>query len=178
MKQTYQRLIAEDSGITWSHLIQHNAARPRAVVSLWLICHDRLATKARLHHLGLLNDEMCGLCNSDAGDINHLVMNCQVTKCIWRDVLHWLKILHQSACWSDEIKWIASITKGKRFMANMVKIAIAETVYDIWRYRNNVVFGTNYNVDITTVTRKIIDTIVIRGWSKPKYRDRIAHLMM
>lgn len=60
----------------------------------------------------------------------------------------------------------------------MLKIAIAETVYGIWMYRNAIVFSSNTNVDTKIVIRKIIETIVIRGWMRLKYRENIALLMM
>lgn len=58
--------------------------------------------------------------------------------------------------------------KGKSIRADLVKLAIAETVYGIWHYRNCVTFGIV--IDGSEIGTKIIDKIVYRGWGKMKLR--------
>lgn len=79
MKQLYGKVIEAERDVNWSHMIQHNAARLSAIVCLWLICHERLATKERLKHLGLLQDDLCSLCNTTVEDLNHLLIKCIIT---------------------------------------------------------------------------------------------------
>ncbi|XP_058734199.1 uncharacterized protein LOC131605929 [Vicia villosa] len=178
MKKLYDQLTKDDTIVQWSHVIQHNGARPRAIVCLWLVCHNRLATKSRLKRLGLLQEETCSLCMEQPEDINHLIIDCKVTRHIWLEVLQWLELHHHPVQWQEEIAWIIHHTKGKSFQSYMLKIAIAETVYGIWKYRNERIFGTNVNVDTNPVVSNIIDSIVVRGWIKVKHRKSIALLMM
>ncbi|XP_058742682.1 uncharacterized protein LOC131615223 [Vicia villosa] len=178
MKKLYDHLLQAEDNVNWSHLIQHNVARPRAIVCLWLVCHNRLATKARLKWLGLMQEDCCSLCNDHIEDINHLFINCRITKHIWNEVLNWLEVNHKSTQWQEELNWIIQHTKGKGLCASILKIAIAETVYGIWMYRNERIFGSYTNEDTTKVVHNIIDAIVYRGWLKDKYRRKIALLMM
>ncbi|XP_058755181.1 uncharacterized protein LOC131628357 [Vicia villosa] len=174
----YDQLAKDDETVDWSHIIQYNAARPRAVVCLWLVYHRRLATKSRLKRLGLLQEDVCSLCNEQEEDIDHLMLNCGVTKHVWPTILDWLEVKHKSGQWQVEKKWVVQNTKGKGYHSYMLKIAIAETVYGLWMYRNKCVFGTDANEDATKIVPRIIDSIVYRGWLKVKYRKRIGLLMM
>ncbi|XP_058771340.1 uncharacterized protein LOC131644745 [Vicia villosa] len=178
MKKLYDHLLNAENNVNWSHIIQHNAARPRVVVCLWLVCHNRMATKVRLKRLGLLQEDCCNLCNEYMEDINHLIINCRITNHIWKEVLKWLEVNHQPTQWQEELNWIIQHTKGKGFYSSIMKIAIAETVYGIWMHRNKRIFGTNASEDTTKVVHKIIDTIVYRGWLKANYRRKLALLMM
>src|SRR3954470_17293875 len=107
---------------------------------------NRLATKARLKRLGLLQAEQCCLCNDATEDLNHLLIECRITSVIWKGILQWLDINHTPTIWQEEIKWIVSQTRGKGFSHDMLKISIAEAVYAVWIYRNAIVFDRN-NVD-------------------------------
>ncbi|XP_058727002.1 uncharacterized protein LOC131598414 [Vicia villosa] len=178
MKLLYDQLAKGDETVDWSHIIQHNAARPRAVVCLWLVYHCRLATKSRLKRLGMLQEDVCGLCNEHVEDIDHLLINCGVTKHVWPAILEWLEVKHKPGLWQVEKKWVVHNTKGKGFHSYMLKIAIAETVYGLWTYRNKCVFDTGAKEDATQIVPRIIDSIVYRGWLKVKYRKKIGLLMM
>ncbi|XP_058726343.1 uncharacterized protein LOC131597679 [Vicia villosa] len=115
MKLLYDQLSKDAETVDWSHIIQHNAARPRAVVCLWLVYHSRLATKSRLKRLGLLQEDSCSLCNEHVEDIDHLLINCSVTKHVWKEVLDWLEVKHKPGQWQEEKKWIVQNTKGKGY---------------------------------------------------------------
>lgn len=43
----------------------------------------------------------------------------------------------------------------------MIKLAIVETVYGIWKYKNNKIF--NKSVNITNIAEKFVEVIVYRG---------------
>ena len=78
--------------------------------------------------------------------------------------------------WNDELEWLISSTKGKGKRHAILKLAAAETLYGIWRYRNDKSFGNT--VDNTKIADNIIDMIVYRGWYSGYLRDHIANLMM
>ncbi|XP_058783000.1 uncharacterized protein LOC131657645 [Vicia villosa] len=178
MKRMYESLVPVVPTVSWSSLIQHNQARPRAVVCLWLACQDRLATKVRLKRIGILQSEFCSFCNEAPEDFNHLLIDCRICSVVWKNVLQWLQVRHTPCNWLEEITWLTSNTRGKGFMQNMLKLSIAETVYGLWIYRNTNIFDRE-NVDNTdSVARKIVDMIVQRGWMKPKHRNKLALLML
>jgi hypothetical protein len=55
-------------------------------------------------------------------------------------------------------------------------MSVSETVYEIWKARNNKIFGET--IEINTLGTKIIDTLVYRGWNNKKLRKYIAILMI
>ncbi|XP_058783429.1 uncharacterized protein LOC131658112 [Vicia villosa] len=178
MKTMYDKLIPDVPTVSWSRLIQHNQERPRAIVSLWLACQDRMATKVRLKRIRLLQNDLCSFCNEAPEDFNHLLIDCRIGSEVWKNVIQWLQVRHTPCNWQEELNWLVNSTRGKGFMQTMIKLSIAETVYGLWIYRNTNIFDRD-KVDSThTVVRKIVDMIVQRGWMKVKYRSKLALLML
>jgi hypothetical protein len=78
--------------------------------------------------------------------------------------------------WGDELCWITQQSKGRGWKAQLLKSVAAEAVYTIWKYRNDVCFGTH--VHNTNIEDDIINTIVYRGWMYPKLRGPLANLLL
>lgn len=55
-------------------------------------------------------------------------------------------------------------------------MAATETIYELWKTRNNKSFGETF--DITKIGKRIIDILVYRGWNNKKLRNYIAILMI
>ncbi|XP_058776555.1 uncharacterized protein LOC131650866 [Vicia villosa] len=176
MKEIYLRLIDDQNRVEWRNLMRNNYARPRALFTLWLSCHSRLPTMDRLSKLGMIQNLQCVLCVNAVESHDHLFFECCFTKNVWAGILNWLGIPHTPLIWRDELKWLISNTKGKGWKHGMLKMALAETLYFVWQYRNRVVFQQKNTSN--TIVNNIIYTIVYRGWMRPKYRIHIANLMM
>ncbi|XP_058752433.1 uncharacterized protein LOC131625603 [Vicia villosa] len=161
--------------VEWRNLLYKNIARPRACFILWLACHEKLATKDRLHRFGMIDNVSCCFC-SGMESLNHLFFECTSTREIWLEVLEWIQICHIPGEWHNERHWIIQHTRGKSAKAAVLKMAITETIYEIWNMRNNKSFGKN--VGNTKIGQKIIDTLIYRGWNNKKVRKYIAILMM
>ncbi|XP_058759686.1 uncharacterized protein LOC131633001 [Vicia villosa] len=176
MMKIYESIMGSNSRTDWYHLMSHNIARPRAKVILWLAIQDRLATKVRLHRLGLLQDMMCSLCLAADENTTHLLFQCSHTVGIWQALLDWLGIKVDTPI---DFHWIKQVTKGKGKHKGLLKATITEIVYGIWMYRNKRIFeGVGTNRDIQHVTKDVIDTIVYRGWLNPTYRKIIVNYLM
>ncbi|KAH1253271.1 putative ribonuclease H protein [Glycine max] len=176
MKQVYMELVEDHNRADWFRLLRYNRARPRANVTLWLSCQNRLATKTRLKNMNMIQCSLCSLCKEQDEDLDHLMFSCRVTKAIWLEVLKWMDIDHTPQMWRDEVRWVMQYTKGKGWKRGILKLAFSEVVYGIWIYRNRVVFE-NDNVN-TSIAQSIMDTIVHRGWHYPKYRAHIATMLV
>lgn len=64
------------------HWIKHfyvNLARPRAKFILWLTCLERLPTKDRLPHFGVITDGKCVFCDAPESS-TRLLFECDITK--------------------------------------------------------------------------------------------------
>jgi hypothetical protein len=97
-------------------------------------------------------------------------------KIIWQKVLQWMNFDHIPLEWDEELRWITRSSKGKGWKALLLKCAAAETIYTLWKYRNDVCFGNGVNN--TKIEDDIVNTIVYRGWMNTKLRKYIAHLLI
>ncbi|GAU47651.1 hypothetical protein TSUD_27760 [Trifolium subterraneum] len=105
MKKMYMAVHDRAQSVVWRTLFYGNVTRPRALVNLWLACHE------------------------------------SETKGVWRKILEWIQIDHNPLGWRQEVEWIFQQSKGKGGHAKILKLAFTESVYEIWRYRNDVRFG-------------------------------------
>ncbi|XP_058771542.1 uncharacterized protein LOC131644933 [Vicia villosa] len=144
--------------MSWKKVMFGNAARPRSIQVLWMACHVRLPTKARLHRLGFIANTECIFCrNVETQD--HLLFECAEMKQILGSILRWLEVLHQPEEWKKEIHWITSLCNNK---GSIMKIL------QCWRFRNQICFGEKTSHEV--VVSKIVDATVYRCWAKPKLR--------
>ncbi|XP_058742336.1 uncharacterized protein LOC131614805 [Vicia villosa] len=174
-KTMYLSLVQHLPKVMWKDLVCGNRARPRTVFILWLACNNRLATKDRLAKFGRIVDCECAFCSSGES-VEHLFFCCNYTKGIWEEVLKWLKVRHAPLGWKEEVTWLVKICKSKNCRAQIMKMAIAETIYEIWWDRNMIVHNRE-NRD-RNISKKVIDNIVYRMWGYPKYRGLIAQMLM
>jgi hypothetical protein len=78
--------------------------------------------------------------------------------------------------WHDELCWITRHSKGKGWRAQLLKAAAAETIYMLWKYRNDRCFDNQ--IQDRNIDADIINTIVYRGWGHTKLRKHIAVLLI
>ncbi|XP_058780984.1 uncharacterized protein LOC131655065 [Vicia villosa] len=175
MGTVYKMLHMGQDRVVWYELIARNNARPRAVTCLWMACHRKLATKDRLAKWGLIQDRKCSLCD-EYEDIDHLFFKCTKLKQVWMNILPWIQVDHVPLPWDRELQWLQTYCKEKGKRVWTMKVAIAETVYHCWSWRNAVCFNTQFDSD--HIAHNIIDSIIHRCWLKKKYRDYTAQLMM
>ncbi|RZC05429.1 Transcription factor E2FC isoform B [Glycine soja] len=140
LKIMYNELQDVSSRVPWRKLFFSNLARPCAKFVFWTVCHDRLATKVRMMKFGLLSDTKCNFCDH-LETIDHLLFEYAEMKDVWIQILEWQKINHQPKKWIEELSWAMAQGKGKGHRATLLKTALTETVYELWKYRNEVSFG-------------------------------------
>lgn len=78
--------------------------------------------------------------------------------------------------WEKELNWLTKECMGKGWRPSMLKCVAVETVYAIWRYRNELVFRKS--VSSTRVKEGIIRHIIYRGCIHKKVRRHITTFMM
>jgi hypothetical protein len=177
-KKIYDKLMEADR-VPWSNLLRNNCARPRAILTTWLACHGRLGTKDRLVRFGMITDKICSFCNEIEETLDHLLFECRTSHAIWKEVLHWIGVIHEPQKWVMELDWVLRMIGRKGWRAYLLKMAVTETIYNIWAHRNGKIFGGNtYRSTSKDITDSIIETIVYRGWGSKKLRKHIAALML
>ncbi|XP_058782890.1 uncharacterized protein LOC131657518 [Vicia villosa] len=175
----YRKLLNNSQDVPWKRLFFDNAARPRAIFTLWMVCLGRIATKTRLMKFAILDNNSCVMCTGNE-DLNHLFFLCDRTKSIWQEVLPWLQEDHGTGGWEHELKWMIHRCNHKGWKSNLLKTALAETVHACWLYRNSLVFKDD-DKDRDRhrrIAKEIIDRIVQRIWNKPKLRGKIAPFLL
>ncbi|XP_058776385.1 uncharacterized protein LOC131650703 [Vicia villosa] len=171
----YKEQMTHLPKVDWRVFVCKNRARPRAVFILWLACQNKLATKYRMGKFGVATDMKCMFCSYNE-DVQHLFFECSYTKKIWEVVLGWLNISHTVQGWCQERKWLEIFCRSKNWRSKFVQVAIAETIYNVWIERNKMVFSRNYSEGL--VMDSIIENTVNRIWVSPKYRERVASLLV
>lgn len=161
MSLMYTAILDNMERVKWRHLFRQNAARPKALHTNWMACHEKLPIKERMKRFHMINEDRCSLCNQEVKTMEHLLFQCRITKEIWSDVLHWMEITNQPKGQKAKMDWILAATKKKGCRARVLKLAFAETIYGVWQYRNQVVFRSDTH---RKVKDSIIDFIVYRGW--------------
>lgn len=140
LKLMYEALMQDDTLVPWRFRICRNRARPKAIITIWLVFHGRVATKDRFVCFGMLQDNICGLCKEQEESIHHLFFACSETKPIWQAVLNWLEIMHDPKGWLEEKPWLLQYSESKGWKAEMMKLAVTKTLQEIWLYRNDIIF--------------------------------------
>ena len=92
-RYVFHELLPDSPNMIQYKLVKYNKARPRAIMVLWMICHGKLATKARLQRLGMIDNSKCIFCDRNE-TVDHLFFYCLIFKQTWSKVLYWLRIQH------------------------------------------------------------------------------------
>lgn len=84
----------------------------------------------------LIGDDCCIFC-PQSEIVEYLFFECPRVIVIWKQVLVWMDIQHTHVGWTEELRWLGHKGWKTCFLCSVV----VETVYKMWRYRNNKSFG-------------------------------------
>ncbi|CAK8569333.1 unnamed protein product [Lathyrus sativus] len=173
--KVYQYLKKDDPDVGWNHMLSNTIARPRALFTMWMACHCRLATRGRLKRLGLTTDDSCKFCDKEE-TIYHLLFDCPSFKTRWRQILVWLGYQHFPCDCREALEWLITHCKGKGWRKCILRSSVAKTIHEVWRYRNNVVFGNTVNM--LEIRDLVISILANRGWVNTIMRHHITQLLL
>jgi hypothetical protein len=88
---------------------------------------------------GLSISPTCCFC-SKPETIDHLFFECDFSAQVWNTIKAWIGLNINGSIWSKLLAQIRKKTRGKNGLAMLRKVAIAATVYNIWKARNHMVF--------------------------------------
>ncbi|XP_058782979.1 uncharacterized protein LOC131657620 [Vicia villosa] len=137
---------------------------------MWLTFKGRLQTKDQLLRYGINVEPKCVFCPADE-IMDHLLFECSITKGIWKCILVWIGYIRDPANWMIERDWIIAEVKKKGWRRDILKTAVVETVYAVWRMRNDVIFNQHTLDD--TVTNRIKEVIALRCIGYRKFAKHI-----
>ncbi|XP_009763735.1 uncharacterized protein LOC107800657 [Nicotiana tabacum] len=141
IKHIYLGLLGNHNKVEWRPLIFYNEARPKAVSTMWIQCHERMLTADRLTKWGIQVSPRCSLClNADESHL-HLFGECSFSRLVWLRLLRWLQIWDAPMNpWSQVVIWLILQSKGKLCKSKILKMMYAEYIYGIWKERNSRIF--------------------------------------
>jgi len=162
IKNIYHRLRGRFEKVSWRRIVCHNTGCPRWTFILTVAAHGKLYTKDRLQKWGLQVDQKCVLCNQANETIQHLFFECTYAKALWSALLTWQGIRRPVAGWDEELRWAEKKTKRNTAAAELYKMAVAATVYHVWKERNTRIFQAKVT-GWEAMSKKIIQEIHCRS---------------
>ncbi|CAK8535269.1 unnamed protein product [Lathyrus sativus] len=85
-------------------------------------------------------------------------------------------VQHTPFDWHEELNWLITKCKGKGWRKCLLCSSISVTIYEVWKYRNNVVFGNTVNT--IEIRDLVIYTLENRGWVNTRMRHHIVNLLI
>ena len=76
-----------------------------------------------------------------AESLEHLFLECEKTKQVWKNILDWAGYSRNPGGWTSEKRWLTHETKKKGWRRIILKVATAETLHSLWNSRNRVIFS-------------------------------------
>ncbi|KAL2225249.1 UNVERIFIED_CONTAM: Retrovirus-related Pol polyprotein from type-2 retrotransposable element R2DM, partial [Sesamum indicum] len=122
----------------WKAAIWKAFIPPKYSFILWLGLRGRLATRDRL---GFLQEEdLCSLCINTKESAKHLFFECPFSNFVWSRIRHWLGINRTMSTLQSAVKWLKKEKTGSSVQNKARHLALACTVYTLWRQRNEIIF--------------------------------------
>ncbi|XP_011083922.1 uncharacterized protein LOC105166312 [Sesamum indicum] len=122
----------------WKAAIWKAFIPPKYSFILWLGLRGRLATRDRL---GFLQEEdLCSLCINTKESAKHLFFECPFSNFVWARIRHWIGINRTMSTLQSAVKWLKKEKTGSSVQNKARHLALACTVYTLWRQRNEVIF--------------------------------------
>ncbi|XP_020255847.1 uncharacterized protein LOC109832815 [Asparagus officinalis] len=95
----------------------------------------------RLIKRGIIQSNICSLCERDAESHTHLFFECHFSMTVWNEVMNWLKFKWRTCNWRMLLDWYCNRLRGRGFKLKVKRMALAAVVYNIWKERNNRIFN-------------------------------------
>ncbi|XP_035844557.1 uncharacterized protein LOC118491158 [Helianthus annuus] len=120
-------------------------ATPKANILLWRALLGKVASKMGLSKRGVpIVDTACARCGHQEEDIDHIFLNCLWARCIWWNILAWMRISFvECNCFKEFIDIILQ-NPGDKVWKKIVYTIILASCWRIWSARNEKVFNNNF----------------------------------
>ncbi len=121
----------------------------------WKIVHRAVYCETRLARMGKSNG-ICRICNDEEEDIVHMLIHCKQTSNIWQHMVVQInELLNLDITFDDETKLFGAWTNQFDCKYYIVNLMIVETLWQIWKNRNNVKYGNKPTRNIDELFKDI-----------------------
>ncbi|XP_020254183.1 uncharacterized protein LOC109831261 [Asparagus officinalis] len=141
LSELYTSLHPISAPVTWHETVWEKLNYPKHSFILWLAVQDKLQTQDRLMKHGIIQSSICKLCDgSNAENRSHLFFECSMSTYVWNSIMEWLNFKWRCCVWSPLMNWYSFRLRGRGLKQRIKRMALAATVYNIWRERNCRIF--------------------------------------
>ncbi|KAK4428442.1 hypothetical protein Salat_1143800 [Sesamum alatum] len=93
------------------------------------------------NRLAFLDEEhSCSLCINTMESAEHLYFACPFSDYVWSHIRQWLSITRRMSTLYSAVKWLKKEKMGSSMQNKARTLALACTVYSLWRHRNEIIF--------------------------------------
>ncbi|XP_021975320.1 uncharacterized protein LOC110870447 [Helianthus annuus] len=120
-------------------------APPKVKYLLWRALLGRVASKVGLARRGVpLVDNLCPRCGLYDEDSDHIFVNCLWAKCVWWNILAWIRIPFLNC--NNLKEFISQINQslGDKTWKKIVYTTVSSMVWRLWKARNDKVFNGSF----------------------------------
>ncbi|GAB2302979.1 hypothetical protein Dimus_038044 [Dionaea muscipula] len=136
----------------WSKIIWHRHIEPKLSFVLWMAILNRLRTRCNIR--GGIPDTTCPLCHLCIENAPHLFFLCCFTGPIWSSIRDWIGMPPSLHCLLPILRWMKTYSRGNGLKACRMKLAVAASVYYIWKARNELLWKHS-PIDTSSIIRTI-----------------------
>ncbi|KAK4383087.1 hypothetical protein Sango_2809900 [Sesamum angolense] len=122
----------------WKASIWKAFIPPKYSFILWLGLRERMATRDRLAFLH--EDPSCSMCINSKESAKHLFFECPFSSYVWSHIRQWFGITRRMSTLLSAVKWLKKEKTGSSVQNKARHLALACTVYSLWRHRNEIIF--------------------------------------
>ncbi|KAJ9536667.1 LOW QUALITY PROTEIN: hypothetical protein OSB04_un000140 [Centaurea solstitialis] len=166
----YDSLVPPSTIVPWTRTVWFSGHIPKHAFCLWLACWNRLPTQDRLvlwkHEPPDWKCSLCGLCLDSH---QHLFFECSYAATVWSQITNAIGWLDAPGTWNEIMGALIGPSPPKKFIC---KIALAASVYMIWKERNRRIFTSERRTEIVCA-KDTIDIIMLRNaWKRMRKHTR------
>ncbi|XP_058776449.1 uncharacterized protein LOC131650760 [Vicia villosa] len=94
------------------------------------------------------------------------------TSHVWVNIMEWIGYHRRCKNWEEEKQWLSMETAKKGWRRCLLKLVIAEVIYQLWQLRNDMIFGQSHATG--DIVMKIKHTIGIRDCAKRALKNHMS----
>ena len=171
IKGVCRLLMPAENNVNWSRNFwcRYSVPKPRFIT--WLAMRSRLYTRDRLLNFDLVQDATCVLCSNDIETHDHLFFQCLCSVMILQQITQWMGYDSTSHSLHSILHKCGNI-RGNRMKKRALLVAIAATVYGVWKLRNDVIWRKKDTSTTTHIINQIKWSVKNRLIQLCKENDR------
>ena len=103
----------------------------------------------------------CAWCLHDES-ISHIFFNCRFVKQVWNPICAWTGLGRAMTTIHSAIKWTFKLARGKTWQHARARLALACTVFCIWKERNKRIHE-NSSTSAASIITKILYNVLLKS---------------